>query len=368
MTANPTKTRWGIVGTGPMAVEFARGLAMLPDASLVAVGSRSAESARKCAGRLGVARAHGTYDALLADPEIDVVYVATVNTSHRDLCLAALDAGKPVLCEKPFALNAGQAREVVERARSRRLFCMEAMWTRFLPGVVRLKQLLDEGAIGDPRLFSARIGYPFEASPSARHFDPALGGGALLDLGVYPISLAFHLFGRPESVVGKADLASTGVDAGEAILLTHAGGRISVLTASVTSASPNDAVVMGTLGQIRLHEPIVRPERLTITRVTPVPYGGGGGGGGRMAKLKESALVRGVYRRVRPILASLKGGGGTLLLPCLGNGYAHEAEEVMRCLRAGLVESPIMPLDETVAILETMDELRQQWGVKFPGE
>ena len=242
---------------------------------------------------------------------------------------------------------------------------MEAMWTRFLPAVARLKELVDGGEIGTPRLFSAQIGYPFAVDPKARHFDPAVGGGALLDLGVYPISLAFYLFGRPDSVTGRATISSTGVDDAEAILLTHPGGRFSALTASVAAASPNDAVVMGTGGTIHLHDPLVRPERLTIRETSPISPGGGGGGGGRLARLKESAAARRLHR----VLAAIKGGGARReSLPCDGNGYSHEAAEVIRCLREGLAESPVMPLDESVAILETMDELRGQWGLKFPGE
>lgn len=365
---NPeTTTRWGILGSGAMAAAFARGLARVPGASIHAVGSRSLASAEAFASRQGAAKAHGSYDGLLADPGVDVVYIATVNPSHRGLCLAALDAGKPLLCEKPFTLNAAEAREVVARARQRNLFCMEAMWTRFLPAVARLKELLDGGEIGIPRLFAAQVGYPLVVAPTARHFDLSLGGGALLDLGVYPISLAFHLFGRPDSVVGRATLSRTGVDDAEGIILTHPGGRLSILTASVAAATSNDAVVMGTGGMIQLHAPLVRPERLTIRRASPVSAGGGDGG--RLAKLKDSALARGAYRRLGPVFGSIKGGGPKhLSLPCDGNGYSHEAAEVMRCLGKGLVESPVMPLDESVAILEAMDELREQWGLRFPGE
>ena len=369
MNPNTTTTRWGILGAGSMAATFARGLARTPGASIHAVGSRTSESAEAFARHQGAARAYGSYDELVADRDVDVVYVATVNTTHRELCLKALGAGKPVLCEKPFTLNAAEAREVVALARERKLFCMEAMWTRFLPAVAKAKELLDRGEIGTPRLLSAQVGHPFEANPSARHFDPSVGGGALLDLGVYPISLAFHLFGRPDSVVGRASLSGTGVDDLEAIILTHPGGRISALTAGVSADSPNEAFVMGTRGKIHFHSPLVRPEALTIHKASPIATGGGGGGSGRLAKLKDSALVRGTYRRVGPILESLKGGGARhLSLPCEGNGYAHEALEVIRCLREGLVESPIMPLDESVAILETMDELRRQWGLRYPGE
>ena len=360
--------RWGILGTGAMALAFGRALQSLPDARLVAVGSRSKESAEGCASRLGGVRAHGSYEALLADPEVDVVYVATVNTTHHDLCLRALDAGKPVLCEKPFALNAAEGRAIVERARHAKLFCMEAMWTRFLPAVTRLKELVESNEVGESRLLSASLGFPYLDDPTGRLFNPSLGGGALLDLGVYPVSLAHHLFGPPEQVIGHASLTATDVDAIDAITLVHAGGRISTLTASLTVAMPNEAVVMGTRGRIIMHGPLYRPDRLTIHRQEPITPAGGGAGGGKLAKVKEIAAVRAVAARVKPVLARLKGQTRHARVPYQGNGYPHQAREVMRYLLAGLLESPTMPLDESVAILETMDELRRQWGVRFPGE
>ena len=361
-------TRWGILGTGAMALAFARALHSLPDARLVAVGSRTLAAAEECAARVGGVRAHGSYAALLADPEVDLVYVATVNSTHRDLCLQALDAGKPVLCEKPFALNAVEGREIVDRARQVGLFCMEAMWTRFLPAVARLKELVQSNEVGEARLLSASLGYPYVDDPTGRQFDPNLGGGALLDLGVYPVSLAHYLFGPPEQVIGRAGLTATGVDAIDAITLVHAGGRISTLTAGLTVAMPNEAVVMGTRGRIVLRGPLYRPDRLTIHRQEPINPAGGGAGGGKLAKVKEIAAVRAVAARVKPVLARLKGQTRHVAAPYLGNGYPHQAIEVIRCLRAGLVESPIMPLAESVAILETMDELRRQWGVRFLGE
>jgi len=351
-----------------MAAAFARGLARLPEAQAVAVGSRSAGSAAEFARRAGIGRSFGSYDALLADAEIDVVYIATVNVTHHSLCLRSLDAGKPVLCEKPFTLNAAQAREVVACARQRGLFCMEAMWTRFLPAIAQLKKLIADDAIGTPRLFSAQIGYPFVADPKGRQLNPALGGGALLDLGVYTVSLACFLFGLPEAVVGRATLAGTGVDEADAIVLSHPGGQLSVLAASIATATPNEAVVMGTRGQIRLHEPFIRPQRLTLRTVSPLASSVGGGGG-RLARLKRSDLVQTVYQRVGPLVTSLLGRGGRrIIAPCEGEGYQYEAAEVMRCLRAGQLESPIMPLDETIGVLAALDELRRQWGVKFPGE
>jgi predicted dehydrogenase len=361
-------TRWGILGTGPMAAQFVRSLARLPEARAVAVGSRSAESAAQFARCTGIERSFGSYDALLADPEIDVVYIATVNVTHHALCLRALDAGKSVLCEKPFTLNAAQARDVVARARQRGLFCMEAMWTRFLPATLQLKNLIAGDAIGTPRMFSAQIGYPFVADPEGRQLNPALGGGALLDLGVYPVSLACFLFGLPEAAIGRATLAGTGVDESDAIVLQHAGGRLSVLAASVAMATPNEAVVMGTRGQIRLHEPFLRLQRLTIRTASSLASSAEVSGG-RLACLKRSALVQTAYQRVGPLITSLLGRGTRrVVAPCEGEGYQYQAAEVMRCLREGQLESPIMPLDETIGILATLDELRRQWGVRFPAE
>ena len=361
--------RWGILGTGAMAAAFARALQGLPGASLVAVGSRTEASARAFAARAGVARAHGSYAGLLADPAVDVVYVATVNTTHHALCLESLAAGKPVLCEKPFALNAAQGREIADRARQAGLFCMEAMWTRFLPAVARFRELVRSGDVGEARLLTASLGFPYVADPTGRQFDPSLGGGALLDLGVYPISLAHFLFGPPTQIGGRATLTATGVDAVDAITLVHGGGQISTLAAGLTVAMPNDAVVTATGGQVQLHGPLYRPDRITVRRTSPIaPAGGGGGGGGRLAALRERPAVRALAAQVKSGLARLKGETRPIHAPYLGNGYPHQALEVIRCLRDGLCESPIMPLDESVAILATTDELRRQWGIRFPGE
>ena len=332
------------------------------------MGSRQAASATSFTSRLGIPRSYSSYGELVADPKIDVVYIATTNPTHRELCLRCLDAGKPVLCEKPFTLNAAEAREVVARARKRGLFCMEAMWMRFLPAIARLKHLLHQGTIGTPRLLSAQIGSPFVADPAGRQFNPALGGGALMDLGVYPISLAFSLFGPPEAVLGRTTRAETGVDDADAIILSHSGGRLAVLTVSLNAATPNDAIVMGTGGQIRLHEPFYRPHLLTIRTASPLSAGAGGRAG-RLARLKESTWLQKVYQRLDPVVTSLVSKRSTrVVVPYTGNGYQYEAAEVMHCLREGKLESPIMPLDETVCILETMDELRRQWGLRFPGE
>ena len=189
--------RWGILGTGRVAGRFAQALRELDDARLLAAGSRRLATAEAFARHHGVERAYGSYAQLAADPDLDIVYVASPHALHREHSLLCLEAGRAVLCEKPFALNATEAREVIASARSRGLFCMEAMWTRFLPAMRRLTELVDAGAIGELRMVTAQLGFPSEPDPSSRLFDPALGGGALLDLGVYPLALASQLLGRP---------------------------------------------------------------------------------------------------------------------------------------------------------------------------
>jgi predicted dehydrogenase len=346
---------WGILGTGAMAAAFARELRALPDAVVAAVGSRSVDAAAKFASHHGIPRHRGSYREVVSDPEIDVVYIATVNSTHCELCLECLDAGKAVLCEKPFALNAFEARQIAERARERQLFCMEAMWMRFLPAIGRLKKLINEGVIGTPRMLAAQLGYPFKIDPGGRHLDPAVGGGALLDLGVYPLSLACFLFGPPLKVAGQATYTTSGVDDANAIVLQHPDDRLSVISVNMAAAASNDATIMGTRGRIQVSAPFFHPQSLTIHHVAPiVPMSGARGG--RFAKLKKSAIVRWVYRRLAPGLPARWED-----LPYEGEGYRYEAAEVMRCLRAGERESTTMPLDESVVILETIDELRRQW-------
>jgi predicted dehydrogenase len=349
-----------------MAETFVRGLAHLPDASVSAVGSRDANRAARFAESLGLSKLHGSYEALVNDPGIDVVYVASPHVFHREHSLLALDAGKPVLCEKPFACNANEGREVVARARHRGLFCMEAMWTRFLPSMARLRDLIREGTIGRVQLFSAQMGYPLVYDPGARQFDPALGGGVLLDLGVYLIALAFDLLGPPDEIIGRCSKAETGVDDRCAVLLAYADGRLATLSASFTGLTSNDGIISGSGGRIHIHEPIFRPDRLTIRTFAPIQPGISKQG--RMARIKQHPLVNSIANRVRPLADALASRRNLRVVPYAGSGYHYQAAEVMRCLRQGLVESPTMPLDQTVAILEVMDRLRASWGVRYPGE
>ena len=364
--------RWGILGTGHIASRFAEALSTLPDVRLLAVGSRRRATAEAFARRHRAERTYGSYVELAADPDLDIVYVASPHALHRDHSLLCLEAGKAVLCEKPFALNAREAREVVAAARTRGLFCMEAMWTRFLPTMRRLIELLDAGTIGEVRMVSAQLGFPSEPDPTSRLFDPALGGGALLDLGVYPLALASQLLGQPVDVASAATFGATGVDEQCALLLRYEGGRIASLGASLRNLAPNEAHIAGSTGEIRVHGPLNQPQALTVTP-TPRPMRTP-----REPPPETSRFLQRVQRQ--PALGALAArlahrrrkvrphAARTVRAPFAGNGLQHQATEAMRCLRAGLSESPTMPLDESVAILETMDAARRQWGLVYPQE
>jgi predicted dehydrogenase len=249
---------------------------------------------------------------------------------HRDHSILCLSAGKAVLCEKPFAVNAAEARAVVEVARQRRVFLMEAMWTRFLPAIVQVRQWLAAGAIGEPRLVTADFGFRAGIDPAGRLFSPSLAGGALLDVGVYPISLACMVFGPyPDRLASLAALGQTGVDEQAGVVLGYPGGRLAVATTAIRTSTPQEARILGTEGMILIDPAFWRAERAVL----------------RAGSREEVAAA-----------------------PLVGNGYNYEAAEVGRCLRAGQLESPDMTLQDTVAIMEVLDRIRAQWGLRYPME
>ena len=355
------KIRWGILSTGAIARQFAQGLISVPDAELVAVGSRTQAAADRFGETFRVPHRHASYQALADDPDVDVVYIGTPHNLHCENTLMCLDAGKPVLCEKPFAINAAQAGRMIAAARAKRLFLMEAMWTRYLPAILELKRLLAAGTIGAIRMIEADFGFRPEYDPQGRLFNPELGGGALLDIGIYPISMAYLLLGPPSRMTGMAELGRTGVDERSAVVFGYAGGELAVLSFSLTTDMPSEVLVFGTEGWIRVHGPIYRPQRLTISLKK------------KLAANPEAlpGFVRGLGRLPMPaplrrrILARDE---RSIPLPVTGNGYNYEAVEVMRCLREGMQESPGMTLDESLAIMRTMDEIRALWGLKYPAE
>jgi predicted dehydrogenase len=354
------------LGTGTVAAAFAQDLALVADSTLTAVWSRDRARAQRFATGFGARHAHSTVDDLLRDDEVDVIYIATPHHRHRDDCIACLSSNRPVLCEKPFAVTADEAQSVVNEARARRLFCMEAMWTRFHPLVLKVQAIIESGGLGEPRLFSSELGYPTPFSADNRFFNPALGGGALLDRGVYLISLAYFFLGRPLDGISRATIGPTGVDEQTTAVLTYPGGALAVLTTSLRSRLSNEAVILGTKGRIHIREPFYAPHHVSLIS-TPEPIASPNPQSqfphrGFTARLKRSPLLRRAFDSVgRPALAFLRRKETSFVHYTPGTGYQHEAAEVTRCIRAGLLESPIMPLDETVAILQSMDSLRDSW-------
>ncbi|TAK68556.1 MAG: Gfo/Idh/MocA family oxidoreductase [Actinomycetota bacterium] len=338
MSATPP-LRWGILGTGQIAKKFVADLAFLPEGEVVAVGSRSADTGQEFARQFGIARSYDSYEALVADPDVEAVYVATPHPWHRDHALLAIAAGKALLIEKPFTLNASQAQEIVDAARVAGTFVMEAMWSRFLPHMVRLRQLLADGAIGDVRNVTVEHSIGFGVSAGHRILDLGVGGGALLDLGIYTVSFASMILGEPTSVTAVSNLGPTGVDSQTALVLTHTGGRLSTLLTSLEATGANRAAVMGTGGRIELDPSFNLAGGLTLVSRQP----------DSVKVFRDGEVSR--YDE-----------------PHEGDGLRHQAGEVARCVRAGLTESPILPLAETVSILRTTDEARRQIGLRYPTE
>ena len=366
MATTSAPVRWGILGTGAIAQEFAYGLSILPEAKLLAVGSRRPDSGQRFAQAHQIPKVYDTYEALVADGEIDVVYIATPHFRHHQDCLLCLNGGKAVLCEKPLALNGQQGREVAAAAHRHGVFCMEAMWMRFMPLIQRVQALIQQGAIGQVLSLSADFGYPTDFDPGNRFFNLQLGGGALLDRGSYPLSLAFQLLGAPSSVTGQACIGETGVDDQSALILTYSSGQLAQLGATLRGYATNTATITGTRGKIIIHPPFCRPDKITLTPLSEQPVVTSSQASTPPSKLKRQ--VKGLVKRL-PLtgaVASLRNKTQAITAPITGNGFNYEAMEVIRCLRQNRLESPLMPLDESVKILEVMDQLRRSWGLHYP--
>jgi predicted dehydrogenase len=348
---------WGILGTGNIATQFAAGFRHVPDARLLAVASRTRSKADEFANTYAVPRAYGSYEDLVADKDVDVVYIATPNHLHKDHCLVALEAGKAVLCEKPFAMDAREAQEVVNLARRKQLFCMEAMWMRFLPAMRRLRALLDDRVIGDIRLVRADFAIPKPFAENSRFFNPQMGGGAMLNYGIYLVSFAFVVLGKPCDVDCQATIGATEVDEQSVALLRYPSGALAALTANIRNYLPCAATIVGSHGQIEVHPPLFRPERFTVSLFAdaPLPSRPKRRWVDRFNRLPLAAALSSKFEGVRERLSRRR---RKYRDPLAGNGFNYEAAEVTRCLLANDLESPIMPLDETLAILETMDAIR----------
>jgi predicted dehydrogenase len=310
--------RWGVLGTGGIARTFTEDLLVLGH-EVAAVGSRAAHTAEAFAGRYDIPRAYGSYAELAADDKVDVVYVATTHNVHHAAARTCLEAGRAVLVEKPFTTTAADAQDLAALARERNLFAMEAMWTRFNPLVARLRELVADGAIGDVKAvyadFSER--FPFEANH--RLWAPDLAGGALFDLGVYPVSFAWMLLGEPDTIQAVTTPAPTGVDANTGILFGYDSGAVALLHCGFLAKTPQTATITGTAGWIQVAGPFWHPDTMTVHRDGAEPE--------------------------------------THRIEVNGHGYTYQAEEVARCIEAGLTESPVMPLAESVAILRALDTI-----------
>jgi predicted dehydrogenase len=318
--------RWGIIGPGRIAELLTKDFPLVPGSRAVAVASRSLDRAEAFAERHGLERAYGSYAEIIDDPEIDVLYIATPHPQHHPIALAGLHAGKALLVEKAFTATPSGAAEVVALARKSGLFVMEAMWTRFQPAVVAVRDLIADGAIGEVRSVQADLGVAREYDPADRLFDLALGGGALLDLGVYVASFAQMLLGTPERVTAAGSLFPTGADADATLLLDYGDGRSATLTTSLRQALPGQARVFGTTGWIDVLPRFHHPQTIVLHRSGAEPE--------------------------------------TITRPPTGGGYAHELIEVTECVRAGRTESPVMPLADTLTVQALLGEAAEQLGVR----
>jgi predicted dehydrogenase len=317
------KYNWGILGPGRIANKFAEGLKQLPNAGLYAVASGSSpERAKAFQEKHSFEKVFNTYEEMLSDTALDVVYIATTNNLHFEHVMLCLEAGKAVLCEKPFASNLLQVEQMVNKAREKNVFLMEALWSRFVPSMIQFKEQAVKGAIGKPLMLQCNFGFISPFDPYRRVYDPTLGGGSIPDIGIYPIFTAMYLFGKPETIQVTSVPAPTGTDWTTAILFKHKNKEISMLSSSFEMILDNEARIYGDGGILKLHSMFHMPTRLSVKR--------------NDGEEMEISLNQ------------------------VGNGYNYEAAEVMVCLDKGLIESPGMSLSFSVDLMKVLDEVVQK--------
>ncbi len=367
--------RWGILGPGAIAASFADDLAFVPGAQLVAVGSRDRDRAVAFAARRAIPYAYGSYEALVADPNVDIIYVATPHSRHAEDTLLCLDAGKHVLVEKPFTVTGQEAERVASAANASGRFVMEAVWTRFFPLFETVRELIISGAIGAVTELRADFGHGVPYDPSVRLWDPNRAGGALLDLGTYPLTWAVGLLGWPLSVEADAVLADNGVDAATGMRLGHEGGAVSLLHVSQRRNTPTRVVVDGTTGRVTVTAPLYAPRRVIVSRHEgragtatswTRPLADLDQAGSPLLGLSDrlpSKLVRvwgsGPSRRVRNRVAEQIAPNEPLVDLSAGDGYRYEAEECARCIAAGLTESPTWTVGDSVRMMRLLGEVQR---------
>ena len=321
------KIKVGIIGAGWIAHKMAQALAPLSDAEVYAIASRSAQKAQEFAAQYGITRAYDSYEAMVQDPEVDLVYVATPHSHHYTHTRLAIEHGKNVLVEKAFTANAREAKELIDMAHERGVFLTEAIWTRYMPLSLRVKELMDSGIIGQPLVLTATLCY--EMQQKERILRPDLCGGALLDLGVYVLNFARMYFGTDiVRTVTNCHMWPQGIDMMESISLSYRDGRMANLQAGCLTLNDRQGIISGTEGYIRVDNANC-PELIEVYR--------------------NYELVERIGRPAEMV-----------------NGYEYQVLECKRCIEQGLLESPLMPHAETLAIMQQMDELRKEWGVRYP--
>lgn len=329
MTDN--RFKWGLLGPGRIAQQFADGIKVIDDASLYAVASSNPERAAAFAKQNGGEKTYDSYEALVNDSQVDAVYIATPHRFHFENTMLCLNAGKPVLCEKPLTVNAAEARKLFETAKEKNVFLLEALWTRFLPIYRQIRQWLDEKAIGEIHLLTSTFGFDIPKGKDDRWLNPELAGGTLLDMGIYPISTSQWVMGQePASFGAKAILGATGVDELTSVVLQYPNGVISQFSSNFLSNNVNDFFIYGGKGSIRIH-----PNFWASTAATLSING------------QDDQTVSKTLR---------------------AGGFEYQTEEAMRCIRAGLLESPGMPHAQTLANMELMDKIRAEIGLRYPFE
>ena len=325
-----TRLRWGILGPGGIAHAFTSDI-IAAGLEVTAVGSRSAEKSAEFAQRYGIARAHGSYDDLVADPDVDIVYIATPHPFHAEQAILALRAGKHVLVEKPFTLTAAEAAAVREVAEDQGLLAMEAMWTRYLPHMARIRELIADGTLGEVRAVTADHTQLISSDPAHRLNALDLGGGALLDLGVYPVSFAYDILGEPLSITSAGRLGETGADTEVATIMVHANGAVSTSLSSSRAAGPNTAAVIGTAARIEIDRVWYSATSFRVTA-------------------PDGTIIEEYRSEIE------------------GRGMQYQAIAAERAIAAGATATDLLTIDESVAIMESLDEIRDQIGVRYPGE
>ena len=327
---NEQTIRWGIIGTGRIARAFAEGLKFTTNGKLHGIASRSLASAQSFAQEWDIPSAFGNYQELAESDAIDAVYIATPHSSHAENAILCMKNKKAVLCEKPFAVNSSEVEAMIKTSREMNVLLMEGMWSRFPPLMNQLRDWLNEGKLGDIRTLHADFGFlPKERDPNGRLFNLELAGGSLLDLGIYPVSLASMIMGKPADIQTLASIGPTGVDEQAGWIFRYSNGALAMLLSSLECETRQEAFIAGSIGNVRVHKQCWKPQKMTFTETN--------------GEASE-----------------------TIEMPFVGNGFNYEAESFGDLLIQDKKESPIMPLDESLTIMNQMDQIRKEWNLIYP--